>query len=202
MRLKNLFYVFIMIIMFASCLTPESEYKRANELKQKIDKYELKEYAEAEYQTAEDNYDKGKVYMDEKKNMQASKHLKEANKNYETVIDKGLPPYTEKKDVETKEEKGQAEEIKAYVAVKEQYEEAEKSYNEALKYKDKKNYEKAIEFLNDAKTKYEHAYDLSYEKKTKAKESIDSTEEIKREIEKNAEELDRKIKELEKELNK
>ena len=203
MKLSLKFMPFIILLSIISCISsPETKYEKANKLRAKVQKYELKKYAEEEYKTAEENFDKVNNLIESKKNLKASKTLDIVNNNYQTVLDKGLPPYTDEKNDITKKEKEYAEEIKANVAVKEQFEGAEERFNNAVKYKESKKYEKAIELFNEAKEKYSNAYSTAKEKKDKAKKSIDSTEEAFKELEATASELEKRMKDIKDQIHK
>ncbi len=203
--MKRLHFKWIPVIIICSTLisclsTPQKEYEKANELRKKVQKYDLKKYAEEEYKNAEKNYEEAKILVESKKNFKAKKILGIVNNGYQTVLDKGFPPYTDERDNETKKEKKYAEEIKANVAVKEQFEDAEKTYNDALKHKESKEYENSIELLNTAKDKYSKVYSVAKQKKDKAKKSIDSTEHDLKEVEANAIKFKERIKEIMEEL--
>lgn len=202
-RVKKMLRYLILIfpIILVSCLsTPEKEYDRANKMRKTIDKYQLNTYAEEEYKVAEENYVEAKTLLDEKKNFKAKKVLSVVNNNYQKVLDKGFPPYTDERDEETKKEKDTALEIKANVAVKEQYQSADDVYNEAVSFKDAKEYENAIDKYSDAKTKFNDAYSQAHQKRDRAEDSIDKTENYKAELEKNAQNLEERIQSIKDEL--
>ncbi len=190
-KITNFLFVSFLLIFAFSCVSdPEAKYTEANQLKSKADKYELNKYAEDDYQTAEDSLKKGKSLIDANNKMKAAKVLDESTKKYQSVLDKGFPPYTESQNEETKENKAEAEAIKADVAVKEKYEEAEKLYNEALQAMDSKEYENAITLFNQAEDKYKEAQNEAMSKRDRAKKSIDSTEDVKKEVDGNIADLE------------
>ena len=190
-----LFLCFLLIFAFSCVSDPEAKYTEANALKSKADKYELDKYAENEYQAAEDNLKEGKSLIDAKNKMKAVKVLDESVKNYKSVLDKGLPPYTDEQNDEAKENRSEADAIKANVAVKEKYDEAEKLYNDGVQAMNSKDYEKAIELFNQAEEKYNEAYDEASTKRDKARKSINSAEEIKSEVEENISNLEDSLEE-------
>ncbi len=193
----NFLIMNILILFFCSCISsPDAKYNIANKYKEIIKKYNLQKYDKDDFENAEKNYNEAKKYMESKKNSKADKSLTEANKNYKAVLDKGFPLCTEEKNKEVDEIKKNAEDIKANVAVKDQFTDAESTLKEAIKNKEQKDYEKAIELLELAKQKFDQVYKDASFKKEKVEKSIDSTEKIKMEIDKNAEELDRELKEL------
>lgn len=196
--LKRLLFLSPLFLLISCLTSPETQYQEIGKLRAVVRKYKLEKYAKAENDLAEKNYSESRTLIDGKKNFKADKTLKEANKYFKIIIEKGLPPYTEERNTLTKEQKKSAEDIKANVAVKEQFAEAEKTYNEALTFQGKKEYEKAIETYEKAESQFKQVYGTAREKRDKTEKSINSTEDIKKELEKNASELDVKLKEIEK----
>ena len=193
-RYYNIFSPIIIIFFLFSCVSsPETKYNSATRLREKVHKYNLQQYAEEEYNIAEKNYQEAKELIDSKKNNKADKKLDEVNKKYQSVLDKGFPPCTEYRNKIVKEKKEMALEIKADVAVKNEYKEAEQIYNEALDYKEKKEYEKAIDTLNLAEEKFINAYDTAEDKKIRAEKSIKSTEDAFEKIKNDAKNLEEEL---------
>ena len=198
-RYYSIFSLIIVIFFLFSCISsPETKYQNATKLREKVHKYNLQQYAEDEYKIAEQEYQEAKNLIDSKKNFKADKKLDNVNQKYQTVIEKGLPPCAEDKDQIVKEKKEKALEIKAEVAVKNQYIEAEQTYNEALNYKDNKEYEKAIDTLIIAEEQFVEVYNITEEKKIRAENSIKSTEEAFIKIKKDSKTLEDELMETEK----
>lgn len=188
----------IIFIFFISCVTsPDTKTKEVSRLREKVLKYDLKRFAKAEFDLAEKNYNEVQSLIQKKNNFKVDKMLDEVNKNYQKVLDVGLPPYTEERNDNSKKQKGFAEVIKANVAVKSQYNEAESTYNEAVASKEKKDYEKAIELFNKAEEQFKNCYTVSKEKKDKAEISINKTEDAFKEMENTDKELQKRLKEIE-----
>lgn len=188
----NIFFLIIFIFFLFSCVSsPETKYQNVTKLREKVHKYNLQKYAEEEYNIAEQEYQEAKDLIDTKKNFKANKKLDSVNKKYQIVLDKGFPTCTEDKNKVVKEKKENALEIKADVAVKNQYKQAEQTYNEALEYKEKKEYEKAINTLNIAEEQFIDAYNIAEEKKIRVEKSIKSTEEAFEKIKKDTDNLEK-----------
>jgi hypothetical protein len=198
-RYINIFLLITAIFFLFSCISsPETKYQSATKLREKVHKYSLQKYAEDEYKIAEQEYQEAKTLIDSKKNFKADKKLDNVNQKYQSVIEKGFPPCTEDKDKIVKEKKEKALEIKAEVAVKDQYVEAEQTYNEALDYKNNKEYEKAIDTLNIAEEQFIDIYNIAEEKKIRAENSIKSTEEAFQKIKEDSITLEEELMESEK----
>ncbi len=191
----NILILILFILFLFSCVSSqETKYQKATKLRAKAQKYNLQKYAQDEYDTAEKEYQEAIKLIDSKKNFKADKKLDNVNKKFQIVLDKGLPPYTDEKNDIVKEKKEMALEIKTDVAVKNEFKVAEQTYNEALGYKEKKEYEKAIETLNIAEEQFDNAYNTAKEKKIKAENSIKSTEEAFEKIKQDAKILEEKEK--------
>jgi hypothetical protein len=174
----------ILFIFLISCVSKsETRYTEAQKLKEKADKYELKEYAEQDYEEGEKNLNEGKRLMDSKKNMAAVKALDESNKNFQTVLDKGLPPKAEDQDKKALEQKEMAKEIKTEVAVKDKFDSAEQKYNEASQSYEAKLYENAIIQYSEAEEGYKEAYEEAKVKKEEAEKAIEDAEDYKYQME-------------------
>jgi tetratricopeptide (TPR) repeat protein len=193
---KFLSLIIITVFIIFSCLSSpdtDSKVKQANKYRETIKKYKLQKYANEDYNIAENNYNEAQKLLEGKNKTKADKALIEANNKYKSVIEKGFPLCTEEKNSEVMKIKNDSENIKAQVAVKEDYDKALSTYNEALKHKDSKNYEGAIDMLDLAKVKFDQVYKDANFKKERTEKSIDSTEKVKDEIDKKAAELDKKL---------
>jgi len=172
----------VFILLFSCVSSPDVEFEKASKNRQKIEKYQLQQYAEEEYKQAEENYKQAKDAMDKKNNLKAGKSAASANQKYQVVLDKGFPPYTEKKDNEVQADKKAADEIKGNVALKNEYDDALKSYNEAILLKNEKKYEEAIEKFQVSKDKFQNVYKITKEKKEKTEGSLESTDKALKEV--------------------
>jgi tetratricopeptide (TPR) repeat protein len=190
----NLLFLGIVFFVFSCLSSPDAKYQETGKLREKVKKYNLEKYAKGEYDLAEKNFNDGKDLIDKKNSYKANKVLDDANKYYKVILEKGLPPCTEDKNNEVKLEKKNAEDIKANVAVKDQFSDADKIYNEGLAHKEKKEYESAIDSFSSAENQFKQIYSTTKDKKDKTERSISSTEQIQKDIETYAVELEKKLK--------
>lgn len=169
MRIACIFFV----LMLVGCASlPEAEYNEATSMRGTINKYELQAYAQSEYETAESKYKEGKELYDQKKKKKDSKELLTTSiSNYQSVLEKGFPPYTESVLKETEIVKSKAEEMNASERMKEDYEAAKTVYDNALVAKEAGEYEKAVNLLEESEKKFDLAF-----KKTKVEVLKDDVE--------------------------
>ena len=151
---------------------PESEYGQAKELRSRIVKYGLDRYATQEFNAAEGRFNEGESAYN-KDNEKAKTSFKDAIKGYQAVIDKGFPAFLETKIAGVERLKKSAEEIKAPVAVKNDYNGAKTVYEDALNKKKKEQYEEASGLLDRAKTQFQSVYNETLAKKNRAEKNID-----------------------------
>jgi hypothetical protein len=197
MKLIKLFFCSLIAMLLFSCLSsPDAKYQESTKLREKAIKYNLKKYAAVEFNDAEKDYTQAKNYMDNKKSFKADRLLDQVNKKFQVVLDKGFPPAAEDKNSETKDKIKLANDIKANVAVKDLYSDAETNYNDAGKLKDAKDYEKAIDTYEIANGKFDAVYKTAKEKKEKAEKSISATDQAFKDIEKNSAEVQNRINNL------
>jgi hypothetical protein len=165
---------------------PESEYGQAKELRSRIEKWGLDRYAAEEFSAAEGRFNEGESAYN-KDNAKAKTAFKDAIKGYQAVIDKGFPAYLDEKIAEVESLKKSAEEIKAPVALKNDYNGAKAVYAEALNKKKKEQYEEASDLLDRAQTQFQSVYDVTLAKKYRAEKNIDEANEGINELESAAE---------------
>ena len=201
-------FVFRILIIFSffvliSCLSsPEPKYNNASQMRDKIIKYDLKKYAEEDFNAIEKDFAEAKGLLDKKRNMQADKLLDEINNKYQALVEKTFPLCTADKDNEVKVVQNGCLELKADVAVKDKYEEALAVYNEAIKYNEAKEYEKAIELFDKANSLFKEVEKVTVEKKEKAESSFDTTEEELTKLESSVKEIEDEINKIKAELEK
>ena len=150
---------------------PESEYKEAKELRAKIAQYDLARYAQDDFDKAEGSFMEGESLYD-KDNDKSKTALKEAILGYKAVIDKGFPAYLDDKIYVIEGIKQEADDLMAPVAVKSEYKSANAVYEDALKNKEKGNYEKSSEQLDAALDQFQSVYDMTLAKKEKAEQNL------------------------------
>jgi outer membrane protein assembly factor BamD (BamD/ComL family) len=186
-KLLMLGIVVTAMIFFASCATapkkgpepeeraaskaPESDYREAKELRAKISQFGLARYAQDDYDKAEESFKTGEsLYNKDNEKSQAA--LKVAIRGYKSVIEKGFPAYLDDKIYVVERIKKEAEDLKAPVAVKDEYKSAKAVYDDALKSKNKGDYENASGLLDEAKDQFQSVYDVTLAKKEKAEQNL------------------------------
>ena len=195
-RVKFLFLVLIISLLFSCLSSPDTKYQASTKLRDIAIKYNLKKYAENEFNDAEKDYAQAKSYMDSKKNFKADRLLDQVNKKYQLVLDKGFPPATEDKSKETQDKIKMANDIKANVAVKDLYSDAQKSYDDANKLKDAKDYPNAIDTYSAAEGKFDNVYTTAKDKMERAEKSIATTDQAFKDFEKSSQEIQKRYNDL------
>ncbi|MBN2544841.1 MAG: hypothetical protein JXB50_03525 [Spirochaetes bacterium] len=192
--MKTFRVLLIFFIIFFSCKTlGKVTIEDIDALKEKILKYNLIIYAQDDYNETEEIYNEYKELIEAKKNMHAKSTLKLLAKQYNMIFDDTMPLYTQDVNNKIVNIKTLAKEIKANVAVKEKYQEALNTYDEALKQNKEKNFETALDLFNKANEMFNSVYEETKVKKDKTNNSInDVTSEI--------EELKKAVTEFEKQL--
>jgi hypothetical protein len=124
-------------------------------------------------------YIEGEIAMD-KDQSASNKAFKEAKVLYKAVLKKGAPEVIDRQTEETENVKQAADNIKADVAMKDDYRKAVGTYDKAVKAKAKGNYEQSVELFLEARAMFEEVYQQTVIKKTKAEKSMaNSTENLK-----------------------
>jgi hypothetical protein len=171
---------------------PEAELAKAKELKQKADTYQLGDYAPEEYAAGTSSLKAGEDTYG-KDNVASKKSLDQAVASFTTVIDKGGTAYIGKARDEADASRKSADDLKASVAVKDDYGKAQDAYDKAGK-------EAAAGDLGNAGTGYASARDgfnaaaaSAQEKKDRATHALDDTNQAMSASEKNAEEAEKSL---------
>ena len=175
---------------------PTKDYERVTALRETVNKYtEIKTFAQNDYDIAEQGYAEADIIMKAENKEEAEKAkelLLTAETNYNLVLDKGLPPYSEILKKQTDENYTNASEIKANVMYGEEYAQAEAIYNEAnaMYTAETKDYRVLVDKLYTAKEAYLALYN-------KTKEQFDRSDEALTKVKERLAELEAMVKELE-----
>ena len=175
---------------------PTKDYERVTALRETVNKYtEIKTFAQDDYDIAEKGYAEADIIMKAENKEEAEKAkelLLTAETNYNLVLDKGLPPYSEILKKQTDENYTNASEIKANVMYGEEYAQAETIYNEAnaMYTAETKDYRVLVDKLYTAKEAYLALYN-------KTKEQFDKSDEALTKVKERLAELEAMVKELE-----
>lgn len=146
---------------------PEAELAQAKELKAKVDKFNLGPLAQTEYTAAESDLKAGQdAYGTDNAASKAS--LDKAIAGYRAVIAKAGPLYLGTLDDKAAAAKKSADDLKASVAVKDDYARAQAVYDRALAAKTAGDLEAATKDFEEARTMFEAVAKTAAEKRDKA----------------------------------
>jgi hypothetical protein len=146
---------------------PEAELAQAKQLKEKADLYNLGPLAQAEYAAAEADLKAGEAAYG-KDNAVAKASLDKAIAGYQSVLDKGGPLYLGSIHDRTAAAKKAADDLKASVAVKDDYAKAQAVYDRALAAKAAGDLATATKDFEDARVLFEAVAKVAKEKRDKA----------------------------------
>jgi hypothetical protein len=146
---------------------PETELAQAKELKAKVDLYNLGPLAQAEYTAAEKDLKAGEDAYG-KDNAASKASLDKAISGYQAVIAKGGPLYLGTLSDRTAAAKKAADDLKASVAVKDDYAKAKAVYDRALAAKTAGDLGAATKDFEEARTLFEAVAKTAQEKRDKA----------------------------------
>jgi hypothetical protein len=152
---------------------PVTEYEQAKAHRRTVQTYELQQYAAETYATAEEAFKTGEAAYENKEFGKARTALNEADAQYLVIITNAFPQYFDAKEKEVAALRSSAEEIKAQVAARDEYQKAVTTWENALKEKQAGNYEQGAALLNDARTEFEAVYTKTKEKKARAEQSLE-----------------------------
>jgi tetratricopeptide (TPR) repeat protein len=164
------------LLMAASCKStppeeavplPETELAKAKELKAKADLYKLGPLAQAEYTAAENDLKAGEEAYG-KDNAASTTSLDKAISGYQAVIAKAGPLYLGTIHDKTAAAKKAADDLKASVAVKDDYAKAQAVYDRALKEKTAGDLESATKDFEEARKLFEAVAKVAAAKRDKA----------------------------------
>jgi hypothetical protein len=177
MRYLILLAGLVVVCSFTACgiAPPTENLNMAKAAIAKAEEAKADRFAVEEYKAANDNFASGESTMvktKNKKNEEAKKKFGESQKQAEAAYVKAAPAYAQFSIDEAGTVKKSADEIKAAVAVKEQYEKAQALLNEASAAKTAGNYEEAWTKAGQAKSLFDEVYKVTVEKKTSADDAL------------------------------
>jgi hypothetical protein len=154
---------------------PEAELAKAKELQEKADRYGLGEYAPDEYAAAVKSLAAGQeTYGTD--NAASKKSLDQAIVGFTTVIDKGGALYLGKLQDKAAASKKAADELKASVAVKDDYASASVVYTRAIKERGAKDIDGAAADFTQAADLFDAVAEKAKEKKAAADAAMSATD--------------------------
>lgn len=151
---------------------PETELAQAKDLKQKVDAYGLGAYAPDEYAAAVKDLQAGEEAYG-KDNAAAKTSLDSAISGFNAVYDKGGPLYIGKLKSTSDASKKKADDLKASVAVKDDYAKAKEVYDRAVKEGEAKDLENGGKDFQQASTMFDAVAAQAQEKKDNASKAME-----------------------------
>jgi len=150
---------------------PDAELAQAKALQQKVDAYGLGAYAPDDYAAANTDMKAGQDSYG-KDNAASKKSLQSAITEYNAVISKGGPLYLANAQAQADASKKAADDLKASVAVKDDYAQANDVYNRALKEKDAGDIENASKDFAQSRDGFDAAAKAAQQKKDAAVQAL------------------------------
>jgi hypothetical protein len=169
---------------------PEAEYAKAKEMKETIAHYGLDAYEPDAFARAETGFGDGEAAYGQD-NAASKSAFDLAIAGYQTVIDGGFPALADawREKIETL--KTDAAELKAWVAMPDQYDAAMDTSSKALTALEDKDYRTCVDLFKDAERLFNSLVQTVDGKKAKAEESFSSVAETLQQAEKVAAEAER-----------
>jgi hypothetical protein len=164
------------LVMVVSCAStppeppaplPEAALAQAKELKQQVDKFDLGKLAPTEYAAAEADLKAGEAAYGTD-NAASQESLDKAVAGYQAVLDKARPLYLTGYRDRTAAAKKAADDLKASVAVKDDYAKAQAVYDRALAVKADGDLEAATRDFEEARVLFEAAAKAAEKKRDAA----------------------------------
>jgi len=168
---------------------PEDELAKAKELRDLILQYNLDKTAVEEFNSAENHFKEGESAYG-KDNKAAKASLEEAIEGYRAVIRAGYGELSRKLKNDVEAIKKEADDLKANVALPEEYETADGAYKKALDREKAEEYEQALAGYSLAISLFRNVRDRSLEKKLRAEKSLEEAKAGIADVEKTAKEID------------
>ncbi len=168
---------------------PEAELAKAKELKQRADKYSLGEYAPVEYAAAVKDLETGEAAYG-KDNTASKQSLDRAIDGFNVVIRKGGGMLVDKIQEQSAASKKAADDIKANVAVKDEYATALEVYDRAIEEKAAGDLEQAGSDFAQAQDMFNAVYAQARDKRERALQVMKEAEQLQAESEQKAQEAE------------
>ena len=155
---------------------PEQEYQTAKELRATVNQFGLDSYEAAAFRKAEASFKDGEAAFG-KDNAKAKTAFQQAISGYQQVLDGGFPALVAERKQSADEAKAEADEVKAGVAVKADYNAAQRLYNQAAAAEKAKDYPKSLELYEQSRAGFAASAQKTRELKARAEASIEAVQE-------------------------
>jgi hypothetical protein len=177
----------------AQAAAPDAELAQAKDLKQKVDAWGLGDYAPDDYAAANKDLQAGEDAYG-KDNAASKKSLDSAITGYNAVIAKGGPQFLAKSQSQADASKKAADDLKASVAVKDDYAKADATYQQALKEKDAMDIGNASKDFDSARDQFDAVAKTAQQKKDAALQAMQSAQEEQSASQKKADDAEKSLK--------
>ena len=172
---------------------PDAQMQEAKSLQQRVDALGLGDYDAEDYAAANTAMKAGQDSYG--KDNEASKtSLEAAITGYKAVIAKGGPLYLAKLQAQAEASKKAADDLKASVAVKDDYAKADGTYRQALKEKDAGDIENAGKDFTGSRDGFDAAAQAAQKKKDAAEEALQAAKQDQKGSQQKAEDADKALK--------
>jgi len=168
---------------------PESELAEAKQLRDLVVAFELDKIAPQEFSGAENHFKEGEAAYG-KDNTAAKSSLEKAIEGYRAVIKAGYAQISQKLKDDVVSVKREADELKAGVALPDEYKTADDSYKKALAKEKAEEYEQALGGFDVTISLFRNVRDRSLEKKLRAERSLEEAKAGIADVEETAKELE------------
>ena len=172
---------------------PDAELSQAKSLQQRVDAFGLGDYAPADYAAANKAMKAGQDSYG-KDNAASKKSLQAAIAGYNAVITKGGPLYLAKLQAQTEASKKAADDLKASVAVKDDYAQANNGYKRALKEKDAGDIENASKDFMQSRDGFDEVTRIAQQKKDAAVQALQTARQDQAASQQKAKDADKALK--------
>ena len=169
---------------------PDDVYDEAKVLRSQINDLDLAQYARSQYDTGEAAFTEGETRYNAEEYAEAETRFNTAVSNFSEVLEIGLRAIWAARQNDADGAKSRADNVKASVAVPEEYAEAQAVYDEAVAVAGAGNDERAAELFENAEVLFDQAYELAAEKKRQAEAALNN-------VDKSLQDLDTRRQELE-----
>ena len=154
---------------------PDAELSQAKALQQRVDAIGLGDYDADDYAAANTAMKAGQDSYG-KDNAASKTSLQSAIAGYNAVIAKGGPLYLAKLQAQTEASKKAADDLKASVAVKDDYAKANDQYNQALKEKDAGDIESSGKDFTQSRDAFDTVTQTAQKKKDAAEQALQAAQ--------------------------
>jgi hypothetical protein len=172
---------------------PDAELSQARSLQQRVDALGLGDYDPDDYAAANTALKAGQDSYG-KDNAASKTSLESAITGYNAVLAKGGPLYLAKLQAQAEASKKAADDLKASVAVKDDYATADGTYRQALKEKDAGDIEKSGKDFTQSRDGFDAVTKTAQEKKDAAEQALQAAQQDQKGSQQKAEDADKALK--------